>query len=327
MTDEERNLQREKVRIRLQKMRERKREETRHNLEKQKSKGEFAHKDRIQDWRDGRFDEEIEYDRIDSVVRQRRKRKERNGKEHLLDNLAAKRGMRELREKGRLKMECKRRKCKKDNEELWDQFWCQGGEYSKLLERRKPELAAHFKAKDEQFVKDWEEKEKEREKQKEIERTLDEKGRWKYDNGEYYWSIPDENGHYKSLGEVDHEFEEEAKAKEALLTPEEREEKKRKALEKKRKEKEEEERMLEVEREYYAEEWRKEKEERRLERNRKAKEKRDEELSKPIRMPKTGEKGKYEKVRDEMIQQRHDAMKESGMFTDKELAQILEKIM
>ena len=44
-------------------------------------------------------------------------------------------------------------------------------------------------------------------------------------------------------------------------------------------------------------------------------------------MPKTGEKGNYEKVRDEMIQQRHDAMKESGMFTDKELTQILEKIM
>ena len=47
MTDEERNLQREKVRIRLQKMRERKREETKHNLEKRKSKGEFAHADRI----------------------------------------------------------------------------------------------------------------------------------------------------------------------------------------------------------------------------------------------------------------------------------------
>ena len=69
------------------------------------------------------------------------------------------------------------------------------------------------------------------------------------------------------------------------------------------------------------------KEECRKEKNRKAKERRDEELSKPIRMPKTGEKGSYEQVRDEMIQQRHDAMKESGMFTDKELEQILEKIM
>ena len=316
MTDEERELEREKGRLRKKRMRERK---------------------KLEDCRDGMVDAQMEYDKIEKVVRERKRMQERNGKEHLYDNLMAKRGMRELREFGRLRMKYKRKKRAKDNKELWDQYWCQGGQFRELLEKNKPDLAAIFKERDEKFVKDQAEqrkkREEERKKQEEIERTLDEKGRWKYDigNEDYFWSIPDENGHYKSMTECDREFEAEVKAKEeakeALLTPEEREEKKRKALEKKRKEKEEEERMLEIDRKYFEEEWRKEKEERRKEKKRKAKEKRDEELSKPIRMPKTGGKGNYEKVRDEMIQQRHDAMKESGLFTEKELKQILDKIL
>ena len=134
-------------------------------------------------------------------------------------------------------MKYKRKKRTKDNIELWDHYWRQGGQFSELLEKNKPDLAAIFKERDEKFVKDQAEqrkkREEERKKQEEIERTLDEKGRWKYDigNEDYFWSIPDENGHYKSMTECDREFEAEVKAKEeakeALLTPEEREEKKR----------------------------------------------------------------------------------------------------
>ena len=79
MTDEERDLEREKGRLRKKRMRERK---------------------KLEDWRDGMTDAQIEYDKVEKVVRQRKKRQERNGKEHLYDNLMAKRGMRELREFG-----------------------------------------------------------------------------------------------------------------------------------------------------------------------------------------------------------------------------------
>ena len=94
-------------------------------------------------------------------------------------------------------------------------------------------------------------------------------------------------------------------------------------MEKKRKEKEEEEKLLEEERRYYEQE-------QRQERNRKQKERRDkqkEELAKPIPMLENIGKSKYEEARDETIRQRHDAMKESGLFTERDLKRVLETIM
>ena len=81
--------------------------------------------------------------------------------------------------------------------------------------------------------------------------------------------------------------------------------------------------MLEEGRRYYEQE-------RRQERNRKQKERRDkqkEELAKPITMPENVGKSKYEEARDETIRQRHDAMKESGLFTERDLERVLETIM
>ena len=48
-----------------------------------------------------------------------------------------------------------------------------------------------------------------------------------------------------------------------------------------------------------------------------------EKLSTPISMPESGEKSEYEKVREETIKARHQAMKESGMFSDCELDKML----
>lgn len=62
------------------------------------------------------------------------------------------------------------------------------------------------------------------------------------------------------------------------------------------------------------------------ERKRKRKEKKEklkEELSRPIIMPDLGEKSQYEKVRDQTIRDRQQAMKESGMFNDTELENML----
>ena len=45
---------------------------------------------------------EKEYERVDNILMMRQKRQARDGKRHLLDNLKAKQGMRDLREKGRV---------------------------------------------------------------------------------------------------------------------------------------------------------------------------------------------------------------------------------
>ena len=61
-------------------------------------------------------------------------------------------------------------------------------------------------------------------------------------------------------------------------------------------------------------------------RRRKRKEKQEElkeKLSTPISIPDSGEKSEYEKIRDENIKARHQAMKESGMFSDCELDKML----
>ena len=54
------------------------------------------------------------------------------------------------------------------------------------------------------------------------------------------------------------------------------------------------------------------------EKQRERRQKQRETLSQPITLP-SGKKGDYEKMRDGLICQRHDAMKESGMFTTLEL--------
>ena len=64
MTDEERELEREKGRLRKKRMRERK---------------------KLEDCRDGMVDAQMEYDKIEKVVRERKRMQERNGKEHLYD--------------------------------------------------------------------------------------------------------------------------------------------------------------------------------------------------------------------------------------------------
>ena len=61
-------------------------------------------------------------------------------------------------------------------------------------------------------------------------------------------------------------------------------------------------------------------------RRRKRKEKKErlkEEMSRPIDMPDCGKKSEYEKLRDENIRAHYDAMKESGMISDKELKEML----
>ena len=278
--------------------------------------------------------EKIEFDRIDVLLRMRAYRlRFLNGPNHehretcknenggywcdsslSYSNEASKIGMMVVRrgDDWRRRDFMRRAARDKDEEVLWWKFWMKGSPYKALLTLKKPEIAAKMKIKEDTLTL----KEEERIRK---EKELDEKGRWVWENEEYYWSIPDENGHRKSL----EEYNQECEAAEPTLTIEEQEKKDRKEGELKRKidemwKKEQEETIKWME-----EERRKKWRERERDRRQRLKEK----LSQPIDTPKSGEKGEYEKVRDGIIGERHDAMKESGLFSEKELEMIKEKIM
>ena len=320
-------------------MREKKREEKEVDLRKRIKKGEFAHKGeyllakdrrftqfgRTNDgksekwlksynkvkqsyWRKGRSEAEVEYYMIEDLLSKRRKRQLRNGKEHLLDNLAATKGMRLLRVR-----EFMRRKARdKDEEVVWQMFWKRGDEYKRYLDWAKPDIANLFIEKEENDKKKKEEREMR-------EKELDEQGRWNYDNArfEYIWSIPDESGHHMTLAEYNQEDEE------VPLTIEEQLQRARANRDPEEESKwdrdhEANEAYAHIFRELYDYD--------NEMRRRKRKEKQaalKEKLSTPISIPDSGEKSEYEKIRDENIKARQQAMKESGMFCDCELEKML----
>ena len=229
--------------------------------------------------RKGRTEAEIEYENVDILLKNRQTRKARDGNQHLLDNLKAKQGMRNLKEHGRVvgRMFMRRAKRAKDEEVLWWSFWKKGKVYRDLLKEKRPETAELMEAK-EAYIQNKEEE------RKRIDDDLDSRGRWILDCGEYYWSIPDENGQRKSLAE----YEAECEVDEPKLTAEEEAEKEKK----KRKEREEwkkhDEQILEWEIRQLKDD-----------RNRKQRERyqrKKEELSKPITMPQQTVKGDYEKT-------------------------------
>ena len=347
ITAEKKEQIKEKDRLRKAKMREKKREEIKADLKIRKEKGEFAHKgeyllakdkrftqfgrtsngwmeknkgkydgnsetwlksyNKVKQryWRKGRSEEVVEYYMIEDLLSRRRKRQLRNGKEHLLDNLAANRGMRLSRVR-----EFMRRKARdKDEEVVWQMYWKRGEKFQRYLDMAKPDMANLFRENEENAKKKKEERERK-------EKELDEQGRWNYDNAmfEYIWSIPDENGHHMTLAEYNKEDEE------VPLTIEEQ-------LQRARANRDpEEEAKQDREYEAYAHIFRElydyDNEMRRRKRQEKQAELK-EKLSTPINMPDSGGKSEYEKVRDETIKARHQAMKESGMFSDCELDKIL----
>ena len=322
MTDEEKGKERQKQRERREKMSEEKRNLNRNKdrLRKQKKKEELKKKrEKERKKEKERSKEEKDYDRIDTLLRMRKYRQYKctdgcgfDGKLHLLHNLIAKQRMRFKRKYG-YKTDFMRRAARnKDEEMLWQMFWTNGQKYKDLLMKKKPEFAKLFEEKKENEKKKQEERDR-------IEKELDEKGQWKYNNcdGEFYWSIPDENGHTISLEQFNEECARTGYSCDATIEgpswPKHMED--------------------ECEKNYQnqLDEW--EKQERELQRQevnkyqKERRKKKKEQLTRPIEMPDLGEKGDYEKARDENILERHRAMQESGMFSDNELKYMLEKIM
>ena len=345
MTEEEKEEVKEKDRLRKKKMREKKKEAKLLEAKRRKKAGEFTTQGEYRKAKDKRFSkwrlykddkkevdkrykkkmrsqrspEYLEFDRIENLLTQRMLRQERDGKAHLLDNPYAKQGMRALRQYGPIKDKPFMSRASRDKEEevLWRGFWDRGEAYQKVLLFNIPTLAAKFKEKDEEAQNKAEDKEKR-------EKELDAEGRWIWDAGneDYFWSIPDENGHKKSLSQHENELE----ANKPKLTPEEEEEKRKKEeeerkwlIEERKRENEENDRWYELRR--------KERNEELARKQRERREKIKEELQKPIKLPiKNKEKGDYEKARDRTIMERHDAMKASGMFEENELQVILNMI-
>lgn len=173
-----------------------------------------------------------EFDRIYNLLTKRRMREERSGKDHLLDTLDAKRGMRALVQYGPMKGKDFMTRASRDkNEEvIWRGFWDRGKSYEKAFLFEFPTLAARFKEEDEEAkikAKEAQNKAKEREKR---ERELDAAGRWVWQNDDYFWSVPDKNGHMKSMSQYEYEIE----CNKPKLTPEQEEELKKKEEEKRR---------------------------------------------------------------------------------------------
>ena len=270
----------------------------------QEREKDMLHRRRV---RAGMTATEIEYEQVYNILKQRKSRQSRDGKAHLLDNLKAKKGMRDLKEIGRVFAFMERGRREKDEEVLWWNFWIKGKQFKDILTNKQPEIAAKMIEKENLLKKKDEERKK-------IEDDLDARGRWKFDCGEYYWTIPDENGHMMSLGE----YEAKCEANEPKLSSEEIEEKRRKDQEIWRKHDEQLEQWREQERKQNKAEIAKKARDRR--------EQKKEELLKPIDMPVQVEKGEYEKARNETILECHTAMKESGLFSDHELNAMLKTI-
>ena len=242
--------------------------------------------------RDGSSEADHEYEIIYNLLCMRNLREERNGKEHLLDNLDARKEMRNFRKFGPLK-EFRERKLREIDElELWHQFSKKGVEYEKILIQKKPEMAQKVKELCEKRRNEALKKLEEEEKTRIEERERRERGIWEWNgNSEsYHWTgkeppgpddtNPDEGQFYYESPVQD----DETKEQEDLIFK------------------------------WWCETQEEIKRQDREERNRLAREKYHEKklaLLKPIELPES-EPSEYEKIREQIISEREAAMKAAG---------------
>ena len=213
-----------------------------------------------------------------------------------------------IKSHGYLKDFMRRAAREKDEEVLWHKFWRQTTKHRDLLTKKNPELAEKFK----EIAQDRIRKEEE---QTLKEKQLDEKGRWNYSagDGEYYWSIPNEDGNIISLSTFNMTAGKDY-CDATIEFPDQPDD---------MREEDEGTDQLEVWDKQLKAWEEQEKKEHRMEMNRKQNERRQkvrEELAKQA------EKGEYEKCRDNNILKRHEAMKKSGLFSDTQLHAMLNMI-
>ena len=250
--------------------------------------------------RANRSEEEAEFEKIQQLLLMRASREARSGKEHLLDNLQAKRGMREFHENGR-KVELEERSFRDiDEETIWYKFWRVGLKFKSILWLKKPELAKKLEER---------ENKENSERQKILQQCKDRmrEGMWMLNpqTEEYYWTgeNPPPEGEYELYNGED----------EVERTTDEW----GRPLNKERDEQEYKE-WEELQSKWYKEEMEAQKKEKIAERNERQREKYQkikEKLNQRIELPEF-EKSEYELLREKNIKEREDAMRASGWFSE-----------
>ena len=147
MTDEEWNADKEKDRLRKARNKHLKKEKKKttksSNAQAVRRKTPEHERNKLYKRRiRGKMTEaETEYQNVENLLKMRQSRQDRNGKEHLLSNLKAKQGMRDLKELGRVEgIEfMMRNKREKDEEVIWWNYWTSGKQFKEVLKSRRPE--------------------------------------------------------------------------------------------------------------------------------------------------------------------------------------------
>ena len=102
------------------------------------------HKERMKKHRDEKSVEDSEFDKIEETQRIREVRKKQSGKEHLMRNLKAKKGMQLVNKEGTLRQFSRReRVMKKDKKKIeieWQNYWQRSENHRKKLENAKPDV-------------------------------------------------------------------------------------------------------------------------------------------------------------------------------------------
>ena len=232
--------------------------------------------------RERRTLEDDDYEKIVDKKRKRNKRKNQSGKEHLLENLKAKNGMRLLREHGRL-IEFSHRdtiskRMKDDDLSEWQKFCDKSQQHSAKLLQNQPDIVKRLNEKNRV------------EKEKEIQRREKEEAA----NGE--WHYNGEMDEWEWTGENEPEYYEEPLINEALTDAE------RQVC------KEAEERWMNAAIE-----------ERKQQRREKKKEKdkeRKEAMGKPVNPLPARKMCQYEKIQESIIKEREEAMANCNFYED-----------
>ena len=194
-TQEEKEVENAEARERMKKIRREQNEEKK-SQEKEKNKARMAkwretlskedkavekenNRKYVRKWRENQTKELNEYEKILRKHERRAARKKRTGKEHLQENLKAKKGMQLIYDEGWKKEFCMRSGGKTEEIRDWELYRGNGRIYSQVLEAQRPDII--------QILNEKRRVEKERERNR-IEREKN--GEWCYhaESGEYFWS-------------------------------------------------------------------------------------------------------------------------------------------
>ena len=227
---------------------------------------------------------DIEFDNISNKHQMRKARKERTGKDHLVQNLKAKRGMRMLKEEGWLMDFATRSAGKREEKSDWEKFNNKSKEHSQKLKSRKPDIVEQINERNRQRLEERREEERKS-------REKDREGQWYCNpqNEEWYWT-----------GEGEPEFDMDDGV--VYEAPEERS----------KQEREEEDRNWRL----YFEGLRKEEKEIQKEKRHQKEQERKEAMKIPVKPPPAQDLCEYEKLREKNIKERVEAMEACGFFGD-----------